>query len=61
MLERNEKGNLSIEYVSLQIFFGDLFAFCETEKEVEWLEEQIIGIAENMAEERLEDIPTDDY
>ena len=40
--------------------FRDLFAFCETEKK--WSgEEQIIGIAENMAEERLEDIPTDDY
>jgi len=56
MIKRTEKGKLSLSMLDLQIFFGELFECCNNEKEVEWLQEQLVGCAENIAAERIEEI-----
>ncbi|KZL94337.1 hypothetical protein [Clostridium magnum] len=56
MLERNEKGKLSLKSLDLEIFIGDLFAKCSTEEEIDWLQEQLQSCVECSAEERLEEL-----
>lgn len=56
MLSRNEKGKLSLDGLDLEIFLGDLFSECKNKHEITWLEEQITGCTEGIAEERLEEI-----
>jgi hypothetical protein len=56
MLSRNENGKLKFKSLDFEIFIGDLYAECNTEKEIEWLQEQLQPIIEGLAEERLEEI-----
>jgi hypothetical protein len=56
MLKRNEKGKLLLKSLDLDIFIGDLFAKCDTEKEIEWLQEQLQSCTECRAEERIEEL-----
>ncbi|MBS5822422.1 MAG: hypothetical protein KID00_00945 [Clostridium argentinense] len=56
MLNRNEKGKLEFKSLDMQIFISDLFAECKTEKEINWVEEQLQAIVECSAEERLEEL-----
>lgn len=56
MLNRNAKGKLEFKSLDMQIFIGDLYAECKTEKEINWVEEQLQAIVECSAEERLEEL-----
>ncbi|MPM84216.1 hypothetical protein SDC9_131287 [bioreactor metagenome] len=56
MLDRNENGKLRFKSLDMQILIGDLFAECKTEKEVNWLEEQLQPIVECSAEERRNEL-----
>lgn len=49
-------GKLRLQSLNLQIFFGDMFAKCKNEHEVEWVQEQLQGHVEGTAEERLEEL-----
>lgn len=55
MLKRNEKGKLVLNTLDLQVFLGDLFYMCKTEKEVSFLLENIIECTECIAEEVIEE------
>jgi len=55
MLSR-ENGKLKLNSLDLEIFIGDLFAKCNTEKEINWLEEQLQLMIECLAEERINEI-----
>jgi hypothetical protein len=56
MLARKENGKLSLKSLELEIFLGDLYEQCETEKEVEWLERQLQTCVECIAQERISEI-----
>lgn len=55
-MENKKSDKLNFESLDMQIFMGELFAECRTQKEVEWLQEQITGVVEGTAEERIEEI-----
>jgi len=56
MLERNEEGRLKFDSLGMEIFIGGLFQKCNTEHEVNWLEEQLQDIVEMSAEEKLDEL-----
>ena len=56
MLSRNEKGNLKLKSLDLEIFFGELYEKCNSESEIDWLQEQLISMIECAAEERKEEL-----
>lgn len=56
MLNRNEKGKLAFKSLDFEIFIGDMFAKCKTEREIEWLEEQLNGTVECSSQERRDEI-----
>lgn len=56
MLARNEKGRLVFNRLDFEILIGELYSKCETEDEVEWLEEQLQSIIECSAEERIDEL-----
>ena len=41
MVERNVNGKLVLKYLDLEIFLGEMFLKCNTDEEIEWLQEQI--------------------
>ena len=41
MVERNVNGKLVLKSLDLKIFLGEMFLECNTDEEVEWLQEQI--------------------
>ena len=41
MVERNVNGKLVLKFLDLEIFLGEMFIECNTDKEIEWLQEQI--------------------
>ena len=41
MVERNVNGNLVLKSLDLVIFLGEMFLKCNTDEEIEWLQEQI--------------------
>ena len=41
MVERNVNGKLVLKSLDLEIFLGEMFLECNTDEEVEWLQEQI--------------------
>lgn len=55
MLSR-ENGKLKLDSLDMEIFIGDLFAKCNKEKEINWLEEQLQSMIEYLAEERMNEI-----
>jgi len=56
MISRNEKGKLVIQSLDMEIFIGELFEKCQTEHEVEWVQNEITGIIDLIADERLNEI-----
>ena len=56
MLNRNEKGSLVFRQLDFSVFIGEMFDKCKTEKEVNWLQEQLSETIECSAEERLDEI-----
>ena len=56
IVERAENGKLKINSLDLQILIGDMFELCKTEHEIEFVSESIIGTAENITEEMLEEL-----
>lgn len=34
MIKRNERGKLSVDYLDVEIFFGELFEHCNTAREL---------------------------
>lgn len=41
MVERNVNGKLVLKSLDLEIFLGEMFLKCNTDEEIEWLQEQI--------------------
>ena len=56
MISRNEKGKLVIQSLDMEIFIGELFEKCQTEHEVEWVQNELTGMIDLMADERLNGI-----
>ena len=56
MLNRNKKGKLVLKSLDLEIFIGELYEKCKTEKEVNWLEEQLQPMIKCLAEERINEL-----
>jgi hypothetical protein len=59
MLTRKENGKLGFNDLDAQILFSDLFELCNTEKEIDWVEENLKSYVEYMAEERRDEIEED--
>lgn len=55
MIER-VNGKLELKSLDLMIKLGDLFENCKTEREIDWLLQQIIESAEIVAEEVLDEL-----
>ena len=51
MVERNVNGKLVLKYLDLEIFLGEMFIECNTDKEVEWLQEQILEALDVIVDE----------
>lgn len=49
-------GKLELKSLSLMINLGSLFEYCKTEKEIDWLLQEIIESAEVVAEEALDEL-----
>ncbi|MGL5712230.1 MAG: hypothetical protein ACRCX2_04370 [Paraclostridium sp.] len=56
MIKRTERGTLQVNTLELDIFMGELFLNCNTEKEVEFISELITGSLEKTSEERIEEL-----
>lgn len=56
MLSRIEGGRLSLQSLDLKIFLGDVFAVCQTQKEIEWVAEQIKSCVDLIADERSDEL-----
>ena len=41
MVERNINGKLVLKSLDLEIFLGEMFLKCNTDEEIEWLQERI--------------------
>lgn len=55
ILNRNEDGKLKINTLNLQILFGDLFEICNSEKEINFVLNNIVECAECIADEIMEE------
>jgi hypothetical protein len=55
VLER-ENGKLLLSSLDFEILIGDLYEKCESEQEIEWLQDQLASIVECLAEERMDEI-----
>ncbi len=55
ILNRSEDGKLKINTLNLQIFFGDLFEICNSEKEINFVLSNIVECAECIADEIMEE------
>ena len=51
MVERNVNGKLVLKYLDLEIFLGEMFLECNTDEEVEWLQEQILKALDVIVDE----------
>lgn len=49
-------GKLELKSLDLMIQLGNLFEHCKTEKEIDWLLQQIVESAEVVAEEVLDEL-----
>lgn len=56
MLNRREDGKLTLKSLDLQIFLGDLFEKCKTEREVEWLQGEVTACVEIVADDKREEL-----
>nr|DAI90587.1 MAG TPA: hypothetical protein [Caudoviricetes sp.] len=59
MLDR-KNGKLAFKCLDAQIFLGNMFAKCKNEHEVEWLQEQLQSCIEGEAENRLDELESED-
>lgn len=53
MISRNEKGKLVMQSLDMEIFIGELFEKCQTEHEVEWVQKELTGTIDTIADERI--------
>jgi hypothetical protein len=53
---RNERGSLTLNRADLDIIIGQIIDICRTEKELEWVQDQLIGCIESMVEGKLEEL-----
>ena len=51
MVERNVNGKLVLKSLDLEIFLGEMFLKCNTDEEIEWLQEQILGALDVIVDE----------
>lgn len=56
ILSRNEKGDLELNSLDLEIFLGELFMECNTQKEIDWLSEQLQDFIVCISEDREEEL-----
>lgn len=56
MVERKENGKLAFKSLDFEIFIGDIYEQCNTESEINFIMENMQGIVESLAEERLEEL-----
>lgn len=54
MLIRKGDGRLRLQGLDLEIFLGDLFLKCNSEEEIDWLQEQINEAVNLIADEARE-------
>ena len=54
MVGRKENGHIYVNDLDMRIFFDDLFSHCKTEKEIDFVLENIQTIVEDSAEEQEE-------
>lgn len=53
---RNKHNQICIDILRLQVWLDDLFMECKTEKEIDFILENIVGYAEKCAEEAREEL-----
>lgn len=53
---KRKNGRLTINTLDLQIFLGELYLNCETEEEIDFLHENILGYNDLCADERMDEI-----
>ena len=51
MVERNVNGKLVLKSLDLEIFLGEMFLKCNTDEEIEWLQEQISEVLDVIVDE----------
>ena len=56
ILTRTKEGKLQISCLDLEIMLGDLFASCKTEKELDFVRDNLEGATEKIYDERLDEI-----
>ena len=56
IIGRNKHNRICIDSLSLQVWLDDIFMNCNTEKEIEFVLENIVGYAEKCAEEAREEL-----
>jgi len=56
MLTRNERNKLELNILDVQIFLDDLFAECENEDEIEWLQNELMEYVDIASEQRKDEV-----
>jgi hypothetical protein len=56
MITRSENGKLKLNSLDAEIFFGDLLYLANTVNELDFIKDNLVGIIENIYEERLEEL-----
>jgi len=51
MLNRDKNDKLKFDNLGFEIFIGDLFLDCQTEEEVDWLQEMLKDIVNCISDE----------
>ena len=51
MVERNVNAKLVLKPLDLEIFLGEMFLKCNTDEEIEWLQEQISEVLDVIVDE----------
>ena len=56
MVKRNEKGKLSLKALDFEILIGDMLEKCKTEKEINWLSNELTQIVDSLVDERTDEL-----
>lgn len=56
IIGRNKHNQICIDSLSIHIWLDDIFIECKTEKEIEFVLENIVGYAEKCAEETRKEL-----
>lgn len=56
VIRRNDKDRLVFNALDIQIMFDEMFYSCKTEKEAEWLREQLVSHVDAAAQEVIDNL-----